>query len=136
MTVQQPFLIVNKSCAEAVQEVVQALATVNLQVLRTFDLQLARATRTHCGCPQHETEACDCQYVVLLIYEDELPPSSLIAHGHDGKTWFMWVDPPGQHANSGYKITMKQALLPPVAVPSGEGVQSAVYDRKGVIADE
>jgi len=99
-TLRKPcsFLFVNKACNEAVAEIMQQLVSANLQVLRTFDLQMSRTTFTQCTCPNHGTEQCDCQLVVLLVYRDKLPPTSLVAHGHDGKTWFALVDSPEQRA--------------------------------------
>jgi hypothetical protein len=37
-------------------------------------------------------EACDCQMVVLLVYGKENLPVSLVAHGHNGQTWFSLVE--------------------------------------------
>ena len=108
-----PFLFVNKACDEAVAEVTQQLLSANLQALRTFDLQMARAALTQCTCPNHGTELCDCQFVVLLVYRDRLPPTSLVAHGHGGKTWFALVDSPEQRAAPRSIAAIRQALVPP-----------------------
>jgi hypothetical protein len=107
------FLFVNKACDEAVAEVMQQLVSANLQVLRTFDLQMSRSAFTECTCPNHGTEKCDCEFVVLLVYRDSLPPTSLIAHGHDGKTWFSLVDSPEQRAAPRSITAIRQALVPP-----------------------
>jgi hypothetical protein len=108
-----PFLFVNKGCDEAVVEVMRQLVSANLQVLRTFDLQMSRTTYSQCTCPNHGTDRCDCQFVVLLVYRDSLPPTSLIAHGHDGKTWFALVDSPEQRAAPRAIAAIRQALVPP-----------------------
>src|SRR5512133_2579277 len=63
-----------------------------LQVIRTFDLHETRVGETTCSCPNHGTEACDCQMVVLLVYGKENLPVSLVAHGHNGQTWFSLVE--------------------------------------------
>lgn len=107
-----PFLYVNKACDEAVAEVMQQLASANLQVLRTFDFQLARTGLTQCTCPHHGTEQCDCQFVILLVYRDSLPPTSLVVHGHHGKSWFSLVDSPEQRAAPRTIATIRQALIP------------------------
>jgi hypothetical protein len=70
-----------------------------LQVLRTFDLQLARLAHTEYPCPLHGTQQCDCQMVVLLVYAEQYQPVSLVAHGYDGKTWLSLVDTPQQQAD-------------------------------------
>lgn len=113
MSVSPPFLFVNKACDEAVAEAVQQLVSANLQVLRTFDFHNSPSTFTQCTCPNHGTEQCDCQLVVLLVYRDKLPPTSLVAHGHDGKTWFALVDSPEQRAAPRSIAAIRQALVPP-----------------------
>src|SRR5512133_1645983 len=63
-----------------------------LQVIRTFDLHETRVSDANCTCPNHGTEKCDCQMVVLLVYGKENQPASLVAHGHNGQTWFSLVE--------------------------------------------
>lgn len=115
-----PFLFVNKDCDEAVAEVMQQLVSTNLQVLRTFDLQMSRTAFMQCTCPNHGTEQCDCQLVVLLVYFDKLPPISMIAHGHDGHTWFALVDSPEQRAAPRTMAVIRQALGHPLAIDNME----------------
>jgi hypothetical protein len=88
-----------------------------LQVLRTFELQLARLALTECPCPHHGTDQCDCQMVVLLVYGDRSQPVSLVAHSHDGKTWFSLVDTPQQRADPHLEATIRQALALPGIAP-------------------
>jgi hypothetical protein len=113
MNYTPPFLFLNKACDEAVAEVMQQLVSANLQVLRTFDLQISSTAFMQCTCPNHGTEQCDCQLVVLLVYRDKLPPTSLVAHWHDGKTWFALVDSPEQRAAPRSIAAIQQALVPP-----------------------
>ena len=84
-TTQQPW-------EEAVPQFVERLQQAGLQVQRTFDLQETRAADQGCACPNHGTEKCDCQMVVLLIYGNENQPVSLMAHSHQGLTWFILVE--------------------------------------------
>jgi len=60
-----------------------------LQVVRSFDLQLARQAMRNpsaCTCPHHGTVRCTCQYLVYLVYADGPEPVAVIVHGHDGHT--------------------------------------------------
>jgi hypothetical protein len=68
----------------------------HLDVIRSFELQLARANQELCSCRYHGTELCDCQMIVLLIYGVQDIPVTLVCHGHDGWTHLSLVDNPGQ----------------------------------------
>lgn len=104
------FLILEQPCEEAMTWVVRQCSEAGLQVLRTFDLRVARLAHTECPCPHHGTEQCDCQMVVLLVYRDQLQPISLVAHSHGGKTWFSLVDTPQQRADPRLEAAIRQAL--------------------------
>lgn len=112
MHISHPFLYVSKACDEAVAEVVQQLVSANLQVIQTFDFQLARTGLLGCTCPNHGTEQCDCQFMILLVYRDSLPPTSLIAHGYGERSWFSLVDSPEQRAAPRSIAMIRQALIP------------------------
>jgi hypothetical protein len=106
------FLSLEQPCNEAITWAVSRVKRAGLQVLRTFDLQDARHTHTECPCPQHGTEHCDCQMVVLLVFADDRQPVSLMAHSQDGKTWFSMVDTPQQRADPYLEMTIRRALAP------------------------
>ena len=108
----EPFLILEQPCDEAMAWVVHRVSGAGLQVIRTFDLQVARLGHNECPCPHHGTDECDCQMVVLLVYGDHYQPISLVAHSHDGKTWFSLVDTPQQRADPRLEMTIRQALEP------------------------
>lgn len=120
MNYPPPFLFVNKDCDEAVAAVVQQLLSANLQVLQTFDLQAVRPAQMVCSGPNLSVEQCDCHFVVLLVYRDKLPPTSLIAHGHDGKTLFALVDSPEQRAVPCAVEAIRQALVQLESLPGTE----------------
>jgi len=105
-----PFLILEKPYDEAMSWVVHRVSGAGLQVMRTFDLQVARLGHSECPCPHHGTDQCDCQMVVLLVYADNYQPVSLVAHSHDGKTWFTLVDTPQQRADPRLETAIRQAL--------------------------
>ena len=74
-------------------QLIQRLVSAGLQVVRSFDLKAARAAQVDCACPHHGTVQCDCQMVVLLVYEQDSLPFTLVLHGHDGQTQIAFVDP-------------------------------------------
>jgi hypothetical protein len=111
-----PFLILEQPCNEAAAWVIRQVSGAGLQVLRTFDLQDARHDPAECPCPHHGTDRCDCQMVVLLIYGGDYQPVSLVAHSHDGKTWFSLVDTPQQRADPRMQRAILQAL-PSESIP-------------------
>lgn len=112
MSENAPFLILEKSCDAAIDWVVQQINQAGMQVVRTFDLHVARGDHAGCPCPHHDTDQCDCQMVVLLIYWGERQPVSLVAHGHDRGTWFSIVNTPQQHADPHLETAIRMALLP------------------------
>ena len=106
------FLSLEQPCDEAIAWVVGEFNAAGMHVLRTFDLQDARLTQTDCPCPHHGTHQCDCRMVVLLVYGEIYPPASLVAHSHDGVTWFSLVDNPQQRADPHLEAIIRQVLSP------------------------
>jgi hypothetical protein len=113
-----PFLKLDQPCEEAVEWVSERVGYAGLSVMRTFDLQVARHAQTVCPCPHHGTDQCDCQMVVLLVYQYNQRPLTMIAHGHSGQTWFSMVDTPQQRADPHLEAVIRQLLsapnLPPI----------------------
>ncbi len=111
---KSPFLVLRRDCGEAVRWVSDHLTGAGLQVVQTFDLHAARLDHGHCSCPHHGTEQCDCQMVVLLVYDNGFPPASVVAHSRDGQTWFTLVDSPQQSIHpsleAGLKADLKAAI--------------------------
>lgn len=89
--------------------------------MQTFDLHAARAASHDCPCPNHETDECDCQMVVLLVYGKAEGPVTLILHGNDGQTWFSLADGLHQKSDMKLSIEIKQALekVPVPILPAG-----------------
>jgi len=115
-----PFLILEKPCSEAIAWVTRQIGREGLQVMRTFDLQAVRHNPVDCLCPHHGTDQCDCQLVVLLVYGANYQPVSLVAHSHDGKTWFSLVDTPQQPADPGLEKAIRRALPEEDIPPFGQ----------------
>lgn len=124
-----PFLSINQPSDEALQWTKQQLSQASLRVVQTFDLHTARLAMHDCPCPNHGTEACDCQMVVLLVYGkvadvstglntsvSTLPmvvntsPATLILHGNDGQTWVSIANDPQQRTDAKLINSIRQAL--------------------------
>ena len=87
---------VRMSCDSVVAAAGDRFIRQGFPVIRTFDLQFARASQGQCSCPHHGTELCNCQMVMLLIYGLQDIPVTLVCHGYDGWTHLALVDSPEQ----------------------------------------
>lgn len=105
-----PFLSVKQPCDDTLQWAKKQLSESNLRPVQTFDLHAARAGLHDCSCPNHGTDECDCQMVVLLVYGQAEEPVALILHGNDGKTWLSIADHPQQSSDKKLSEEIKQAL--------------------------
>ncbi len=112
-----PFFSIDSSCDEALQWTQKRLSQAGLRAMQTFDLHTARHALHDCPCPNHGTEECDCQMVILLVYGIAEQPATLFLHGNDGQTWLSIADEPRQRADSKLLAGIRQALTPPVSVP-------------------
>ena len=105
-----PFVILHKPCDEAVDWAVRRLEQGGFQAVRTFDLQAARLAHLDCSCPHHGTARCDCQMVVLLVYQGDSAPVTIVAHGTDETSWFYLTNiphqPVGQHLEKNIEDTL------------------------------
>lgn len=104
-------LTMKLDCEEAVTRVVQRLSNDGLEVVRSFNLQTARSAHTNCTCPYHGTALCDCQMVVLLVYDRQGQPITLVAHGQDGRTHFSLVEVPQEDQQEHVKTAILDALV-------------------------
>jgi hypothetical protein len=105
-----PFLSVNYSCDETLQWATEQLSQAGLRPLQTFDLHTARLALHDCPCPNHGTNECDCQMVVVLVYGKAEEPLTLILHGNEGQTWLSFADDPRQPARTEFLQAIRQAL--------------------------
>ncbi len=116
-----PFLSINHPCDEALQWAKKQLLQAGLRPIQTFDLHTARLALHDCPCPNHGTEECDCQMVVLLVYGkaadvSTLPavvntsPATLILHGNDGQTWVSIANDLQQRTDAKLINSIRQAL--------------------------
>lgn len=105
-----PFLSVTQPCSEALQWTNKQLEKAGLRPVQTFDLSAARAGMHECACPNHGTEACDCQMVILLVYGGAPNPLTLILHGDNRQTWFSIAEAPRQGLDAKLSAEIRQAL--------------------------
>jgi hypothetical protein len=114
-----PFLVLDQTCDQVLAWVNQQLTSASFRVVRTFDLQVARLAHPDCPCPHHETNDCNCQMVVLLVYRKQDDPATLVIHGQDGRSWVSLAGPLGKRANQHLETAIRRALIPQLAnVPS------------------
>ena len=110
MALLTPFSSLNYPSDKFLVWLKDRLATANLRVVQTFDLNTARHSLEDCPCPHHGTEQCDCQLVVLLLYANSAEPVTLILHGNDGRTWLSLVEQPNQQPSNDAVRAMQKAF--------------------------
>jgi len=117
-----PFLSINHPCNEALQWTKNQLSQAGLRAVQTFDLHTARLSMHDCPCPNHGTDMCDCQMVVLLVYGKDAEPATLILHGNDGQTWVSIANDSQQRANAKLINSIQQAIeiKAPVSISQAE----------------
>ena len=110
MNTLSPFLSIHAPCDEALQLTKQQLSEAGLRPVQTFNLHAARPGLHGCSCPNHGTDECDCQMIVLLVYGEVAEPATLILHGNDGQTWVSVTDNPLQRTDKMLMSNIQQAL--------------------------
>jgi hypothetical protein len=104
---------IQKACDEIVAAASDLFSQCGYPVIRSFDLQRARASQSQCKCPHHGTELCDCQMIIMLIYGIQQAPVTLIFHGHDGWTYLSLAENPGQEISQ-ESASILQGILSPI----------------------
>src|SRR5450759_4509719 len=104
----QLLTIMQIDCNSAVLQATTTLRSAGCQVLQSFDLHSAIETLNGCTCGP---DSCACQMIVLLVYDQDGPPETLIFDSHQSRTLVYWVGNPSQSTHPGWigKITQ---LLP------------------------
>jgi hypothetical protein len=101
----------NLNAAQALPLITNLLSGLGFHVIPSFDLQAACLSHSYCKCPHHETNQCDCQFVVLLIYGQDGYPVSVVVHGQDGRSYLSLVDSPQQRSYKGMLDRIRRALI-------------------------
>ena len=107
-----PFLVLDQTCEQALTWINGKLTHVGFRVVQTFDLHVARLAHSDCPCPHHGTGDCNCQMVVILVYQKKGDPVTLVIHGQDDRTWLSLVNPTGQRTNQQLEMLVRRALTP------------------------
>jgi len=110
MNTLSPFLSISSPCDEALKITKRQLSQAGLRPVQTFDLHAARLGLDDCPCPNHGTDKCDCQMIVLLVYGEKAEPITLILHGNDGQTWVSAAESPSQRADKKLITSIRQVL--------------------------
>lgn len=105
-----PFLTLDQTCVQVQMWVDQQLTGTGFRVVQTFDLQVARMGHPSCTCPNHGTDACNCQMLVLLIYPQNGEPATLIIHGQEDKSWLSITIPESGRSNQRFGVTIQKVL--------------------------
>lgn len=105
-----PIQVISGDHQATINQTINGLSSAGMQVMRSFDLQVARASHTSCTCPHHGTEQCSCQMVVLLVYQNGKQPVTLVVHGHDNETELSIVESPDQQPDPDLVAAIRQVL--------------------------
>ena len=94
MSALMPFIALDQNSDEVRDRVEQQLTRAGYRVVQTFDLHAARLAHPDCPCPHHGTDNCNCQMVVLLVYQKRgAAPATLVIHGQDNRSWLSLASP-------------------------------------------
>jgi len=78
--------------------------------VQTFDLHSAMSSIHACSCPNHGTQECDCQMVIVLVYGTTEEPVTLILHGNRDRTWFSLPDTVLQNQDPQLQLKILETL--------------------------
>jgi hypothetical protein len=110
MSALMPFLAFDQTCGQVLAWVNRQVAGAGFRAVQTFDLQVARLAHPDCPCPHHGTDDCNCQMIVLLIYQKKGDPVTLVIHGQDDRTWLSLVNPTGQRSNQHLEMLVRRVI--------------------------
>lgn len=110
MSALLPFLSLDQTCDKTQTWAVQELTGAGLRVVQTFDLNVARLAHPDCTCPNHGTEVCNCQMIVLLVYQKKGDPVTLVIHGQESKSWLSFAFSDKRNASQRIETTIRRAL--------------------------
>ncbi len=99
-------------CETAIQQITQRLERSGIRAVRSFDLRSACASFPDLACLHHGTVPCDCQLVVLLAYQGEDSPASIIVHSHNGQTEAALAHSPDHPPGRDLEAAIRSALSP------------------------
>ena len=99
MNMGNPFITLHQDPQTVLEWVRKQIWAAGLEVICTFDLQLARKNQQSNTCPQHGSMACNCQLMILMVYKSPNAPISLIGYGDSSCTSLSVINTPEQQAD-------------------------------------
>lgn len=113
MSALLPFMTVEQPCEQVDVWVREKLTNAGPRIVQTSDLRIARLAHPDCTCPNHVTNKCSCQLVILLVYGKQENPATLVIHGQDGKTSVALATPLEMSSRPSLEASVRHVLLPP-----------------------
>jgi hypothetical protein len=95
---------------EVLAQLVQRLTDAGLQVMCSFDKQIANPDCANTLCPYHVKSTCEHHLVVLLVYGAGRPPVTLLSQGCNWLTRFSLANTPQQPVDPELEATITAAL--------------------------
>lgn len=116
-----PLISLAENSEAAVSTVTGRLTASGLGVVRSFDLRSACAAYPNQACPHHGQSECDCQLVVLLVFDPLEQPASVILHTCNGETQVGLAASPIQQPSPRFEKRLRKILQrPKSAIPLRE----------------
>ena len=112
MSALMPFLVLDQACEQVLVWINGKLTDAGFRVVQTFDLHMARRAHPDCPCPQHGTDDCNCQMIVVLVYGKQGDPTTLVIHGQEGRAWLSLAIPVNGHSNQHLEMMIRRILMP------------------------
>lgn len=122
MSALLPFLTLEQTCEQTDRWVREKLTQAGLRVVPTFDLQIARLAHPECECPNHGTEQCSCQMVILLVYGKQEDPATVVMHGQDGKTCISMATPMETRSRQTLESSVRHMLVHPTHLSASRDI--------------
>ncbi|HET9913432.1 MAG TPA: hypothetical protein VFQ13_16170 [Anaerolineales bacterium] len=122
-----PFLTLNETSEKVQAWVSEELTSAGFRVVPTFNLKIARLAHPDCSCPYHGTDDCNCQMVVLLVYDEQGDPVTLVIHGQKDQAWLSLATPMETGSWHSLESSVRNVLVPrhPNPPPSVEAMYEA-----------
>ena len=131
MSSLMPFLVLDKTCDQALTWVNEQLSSAGLRTVQTFDLQIARLAHPECTCTHHGEAECNCQMVVVLVYRKQEDPATLIIHGQENRSWVSMAAPLDRRTNKQLEIAIRHILSSPL--PNISAPTKATYEARSTV---
>ena len=112
MSAIMPLLVLDQTCEQVLAWINGKLTDAGFRLVKTFDLHVARYAHLGCPCPQHGTDDCNCQMIVVLVYGNQGDPATLIIHGQEGRAWLSLAIPVDGHSNQHLEVAVRRILMP------------------------